>query len=835
MTYRGYIKVILAVLGILAFMPAVNAVQMVELPDSVWLFAYGQKDGKSGLRLAYSADGTTWNDIADRREVVKSDFGPWGSYKKMFDPELYTTPRGWALMWFVSDRRETVGFVETQDFISWKPQRYEVREKSSGFLLPGFKKGAKAEVSIGGKEFSGTKVKVGRTAIEKLLEFGKTAKAYDLLYGELMKDDAKRFGTLSPLRADISTGNRSCYPISDKLIGIFFEDISNAADGGLYAELIQNRDFEYDPKDCGRAGWGPSYAWSLKKNGVAVDLPIMEKEPLHKNNPHYVHIDGTASNQLKNVGFDGISVRKGEKYDFSLYGRIPASKGKSAIGVSLVDSLGNRIAKGKISVNSRDWKKYDVVLVPAKTESACSLVLDIPKGVSADLDMISLFPEETFKGRKNGLRKDLAQTLADLKPRFVRFPGGCVAHGDGIDNIYDWKGSVGPLYARMPLRNLWGYHQTRGLGYHEYFQFCEDIGAEPLPVVAAGVPCQNSGSASHYSTNELTTKGQQCGIPMEDMDEYIQDIFDLVEYANGGTDTEWGRLRAEAGHPEPFNLKYIGIGNEDMITEVFEERFKMIHDAMRKRHPEITVIGTVGPFYEGTDYDRGYEFARREKVAMVDEHYYVAPGWLINNQNYYDGYDRKGPKVYLGEYASHLPGRPNNLEAALTIALYLTSVERNGDVVSMTSYAPLLAKEGHVNWRPDLIFFNNDDVKLTPDYYVQKLYGNNSGDEYIPSEVSLDSKDEKVLKRFGHSVVKERITGDIIVKYANLLPVEVSVSEALRNAGVANGHALISEMKGTPESTDVRPSQRTMEIRDGILDMKLAPYSFTVVRISNKR
>lgn len=821
-------------MGILAFMADASAFRKEELPDSLWLFAYGQKDGKSGLRLAYSADGTIWNDIADRREVVKSDFGPWGSYKKMFDPELFSTPRGWALRWFVSDRRETVGFVETQDFISWKPQIYEVKEKSSRFLLPGLKRGEKTVVSIDGKKYSGTKLKVGKSVVEKLLDFGKQVKANDLLYAELMKDDKTRFGSLKPLRVKINSGRKNSYPISDKLIGIFFEDISNAADGGLYAELIQNRDFEYNPKDCGRKGWGPSYAWSLKKNGIAVDLPIIEKEPVHKNNPHYIHIDGAGIHQLTNAGFDGISVKKGEKYDFSLYGKVPSGKGKAVIEVSLVDTLGNRVAKGKVSVSSKDWRRYDVVLVPLQTISNCILSLDVPEGASADLDMISLFPEDTFKGRKNGLRKDLAQALADLKPRFVRFPGGCVAHGDGIDNIYDWKGSVGPLYARRPLRNLWGYHQTRGLGYHEYFQFCEDIGAEPLPVVAAGVPCQNSGSASHYSTNELTSKGQQCGIPFEDMDEYIQDIFDLIEYANGGTDTKWGRLRAEAGHPEPFNLKYIGIGNEDMITEVFEERFKMIHDAMKRHHPEITVIGTVGPFYEGTDYDRGYEFARKENVAMVDEHYYVAPGWLINNQNYYDGYDRKGPKVYLGEYASHLPGRPNNLEAALTIALYLTSVERNGDVVAMTSYAPLLAKEGHVNWRPDLIFFNNDEITLTPDYYVQKLYGNNSGDEYIPSEVSLDSEDEKVMKRFGHSVVRDSKTGDIIVKYANLLPVEIDLNESLSKIGVSVGEAQVFEIKGSPEAADVKPTARTMEIKDGNLELMLAPYSFTVVRISNK-
>ena len=253
--------------------------------------------------------------------------------------------------------------------------------------------------------------------------------------------------------------------------------------------------------------------------------------------------------------------------------------------------------------------------------------------------MVSLFPVNTFKGRENGLRADLAQTLADLKPRFVRFPGGCVAHGNGLDNIYDWKGSIGKLEERKPLANLWGYHQTRGLGYHEYFQFCEDIGAEPLPVLAAAVPCQNSGWPSRFTHDDLTRYGQQGGLPMDSLDSYIQDVLDLIEYANGPADSGWGARRAAAGHPEPFNLKYLGIGNEDMITEVFEERFNRINAAVKKAHPEIMVVGTVGPFYEGADYDEGWRIAREQKLDLVDEHYYVDPAWLIYNQDYYDDYD----------------------------------------------------------------------------------------------------------------------------------------------------------------------------------------------------
>ena len=272
-----------------------------------------------------------------------------------------------------------------------------------------------------------------------------------------------------------------------------------------------------------------------------------------------------------------------------------------------------------VNVTSKDWKQQKAVLTATSDAAAASLSI-VPQAVSKyALDMISLFPQKTFKGRKNGLRADLAQTLADLHPRFVRFPGGCVAHGDGIDNIYDWKGSIGPLEARKPLRNLWGYHQTRGLGYHEYFLFCEDMGAEPVPVLAAGVPCQNSGTCAHHSKGELTCMGQQGGVPMEEMDQYIQDVLDLIEYANGDArKTVWGKKRAEAGHPKPFNLKFIGIGNEDMITPVFVERFKMIFDAVKAKHPEVTVIGTTGPFYEGTDYEVGWDLATELGVPMVD-------------------------------------------------------------------------------------------------------------------------------------------------------------------------------------------------------------------------
>lgn len=654
------------------------------------------------------------------------------------------------------------------------------------------------------------------------------------MYDERTEEDPIRFAGLKPLKATIQVDVSQGKSISDHLIGIFFEDINYAADGGMYAELVQNRDFEYSSKDGSRQGWDSNYAWSVK--GGQGTLTIATERPIHENNPHYAVLDvrqvGAA---LQNDGYDGIMLKKGEKYDFACFARIASESKGGKVIISLLDQEGNEVAKASVKASSKDWKQLKAVLTAQEDVQAAKLSLQ-PAGTGTyHFDLVSLFPQNTFKGRKNGLRADLAQALADLHPRFVRFPGGCVAHGDGVDNIYDWKGSIGPLEARKPLRNLWGYHQTRGLGYFEYFQFCEDIGAEPVPVLAAGVPCQNSGTCSHHSKDEIGCKGQQGGIPMEEMPAYIQDVLDLIEYANGDArKTEWGRKRAEAGHPKSFNLKYIGIGNEDLITEVFEERFTMIYKAVREKYPEVTVIGTVGPFYEGTDYDEGWKLATRLDVPMVDEHYYVAPGWFIHNQDYYDRYDRNKSKVYLGEYAAHLPGRPSNLETALAEALYLTAVERNADVVAMTSYAPLLAKEGYTQWRPDLIYFNNKEVKPTVDYYTQQMYGQNAGNEYFASTITLDNGLDAVKKRVGVSVVKDPMTGDYIVKLVNMLPVEVSSKIELEGVTLVNPTAQKIVLAGNPKDEDVTPITEDFEVQEHGFDYTLPSYSFTVIRIGQK-
>ncbi|MDP2890731.1 MAG: alpha-L-arabinofuranosidase C-terminal domain-containing protein, partial [Bacteroidota bacterium] len=489
--------------------------------------------------------------------------------------------------------------------------------------------------------------------------------------------------------------------------------------------------------------------------------------------------------------------------------------------VRLLGKNGEYYGETTSSVLSPKWKKFEAVLTATQTASEAQLEIVPQTSGTVHLDMISLFPQKTFRSRKNGLRADLAQTIADLHPRFVRFPGGCVAHGDGIHNIYRWKNTIGPLESRTPQKNLWGYHQTAGLGYFEYFQFCADIGAEPLPVIAAGVPCQNSATGG---------AGQQGGIPMCDMDDYVQEVLDLIEWANGDVKTKWGKLRAEAGHPKPFNLKYVGIGNEDLINDIFEERFTMIFNAVKEKHPEITVIGTVGPTFEGTDYVEGWKIATKLGVPMVDEHYYQSPGWFIHNQDYYDKYDRTKAKVYFGEYAAHLPGRPTNIETALAEALYLTACERNGDVVSMTSYAPLLAKEGHTQWNPNLIYFNNSEVKPTVDYFVQLLFGQNSGDTYLPSEVKLSDKSESVRKRVAVSVVRDSKSNDLIVKLVNMLPVEVNTKVNLEGLGDLHPLAIRTVLSGTPDDKKARPVIDNIAVNKDF-PCTLPAYSFTVIRI----
>lgn len=798
------------------------------------IFIYAPADGKGGLKIAERNSTGQWTPIGSGNgyDFVKSDFGAWGSHKKMWEPKLYNVNGTWVCLFNATDGGTVIGWAESTDLKNWKPQKY--REPGDVTKLPFVSAPTfrPATVKIGGQEVKGNIMDMDEATIADLKKYVDERAHLAALYSEHCDADPVRFAGLKPLKGCL-VANGTSKEISPLLMGIFFEDINYAADGGLYAELIQNRDFEYDSTESWTKGWGPEYAWSVRGNGM--DMSIRTANPIHANNPHYARLkvsDATADGTLVNEGWDGIVLKHGEKYRFSIKAR---SNVKMPVTVRLVsEGSGWVCAEGKVTVKpSQTWKEYELTLTSTADAADAKLLLTPAKQGVVDMDMISLFPVNTFKGHKNGLRKDLAETLQNLRPQFLRFPGGCVAHGNGIDNIYDWKGSIGKLEERKPLYNLWGYHQTRGLGYYEYFQFCEDVGMEPLPVLAAGVPCQNSSRASKYTVNDITRYGQQCGIPMDSLDSYIQDVLDLIEYANGPVTSTWGAKRAEAGHPEPFDLKYIGIGNEDMITEVFEERFNKINATVKKAYPEIKVVGTVGPFYEGADYEEGWRLAKEQNVDLVDEHYYVDPAWLVYNQDYYDDYDRNGTKVYLGEWAAHLPGRPSNMETALAEALYLTSVERNADVVELSSYAPLLAKENHTQWRPDLIYFNNTEVKLTTDYHTMRLFGENAGDRYYNSTLNIATDNDKARVRVGASIVNDDKSGRVTVKMVNMLPVEttmdVDLSKVMNGTGAMTMERTV--MSGAPAADKAEIKVDSVTENSPAFTVKLSPYSFTVLSI----
>jgi alpha-L-arabinofuranosidase len=555
--------------------------------------------------------------------------------------------------------------------------------------------------------------------------------------------------------------------ISPDLFGIFFEDLNYAADGGLYAELVQNRSFEYSSTE--QTEWNELTSWApVARDGAVGHVAVRSAKPIHPNNPHYISVDVKTPGGgygVANNGFDGIPLRAGEAYEFSFFAHQlfmgePWSPDNDIAGRPMPVTLrleaenGDVLAQSTDAISGRDWTRHTARLMPTRTELKARLVILANAKGGIALDEISLFPENTFRKRNNGLRADLAQAIAELKPKFVRFPGGCLAHGDGVNNFYRWKDTVGPVEQRRGQRNLWGYHQSVGLGYFEFFQFCEDIGAKPLPVLPAGVSCQNS----NYSPGH----GQQA-LPLDAMPAYIQDILDLIEWANGPATSRWGAVRAAAGHPEPFKLSYLGIGNEDAITPEFAERFRMIQDAIRARHPEIVVVGTVGPFPDGTDFDRGWAFARSAKVAMVDEHYYRAPEWFWDNVHRYGTYDRKGPKVYVGEYAAHEKDRRNTLRTALAEAAGCISFEQNGDVVHLASYAPLLSRRGHTQWTPDLIYFTATEVYPSVNYQVQRLFSLNSGDKLLPVAIH----DLPPASRVVISAVHDSASGDVIIKIVN--------------------------------------------------------------------
>ena len=562
--------------------------------------------------------------------------------------------------------------------------------------------------------------------------------------------------------------------IQPTMYGIFLEDINFAADGGLYAEKIINRSFEYD---------NPLQGWKTFGR-----VEVLSKGGPFERNPHYVRLayQGHPANfcGLENSGWFGIGLEQGKQYRLSFWARTAGKAKTAGIGVMLCDVNGdfdNQIlAMEQIEVKGSKWSRYEVTLEPSKTLQKASLrvlLMDDNPEAKADLEHISLFPVDTFNGDENGLRKDLAQALADLHPGILRFPGGCIVEGTTLDNRYQWKNTVGPVENRPINLNRWScsafermfpdYYQSGGLGFYEYFRLAEEIGAEPVPIISCGMACQFQNDPA-WDVN----------CKLEDLKSYIQDALDLIEFANGSASSTWGKIRAQMGHPEPFNMKYLGIGNEQW-GEDFKARFEPFVKAVREQHPEIKVIGTSGPYLGGEWFDDLWKEMRRLDVDLVDEHYYSWEGFYERNADRYDSYPRTGPKVFAGEYACHgSDGKKfNHFNAALLEASFMTGLERNADVVYMSSYAPTFAHAEGWQWRPDLIWFDNLRVMKTCSWYVQSLYANNRGSRVIP--ITAEGKPVVNINGLNATAAIDDTTGDIIIKIANLNQYSQTVSYEL--------------------------------------------------------
>ena len=565
---------------------------------------------------------------------------------------------------------------------------------------------------------------------------------------------------------DVKT-NKLGAPVQSTMYGLFFEDINFAADGGLYGELIKNRSFEFPQAYM---GWRVFGNVELKNDG-----------PFERC-PHYVVLSDPGHRErrtgLQNEGFFGIGIEKGKEYRFSVWAKAP--KGSSQIRVQLINehSMGEHqeFVQQKLDITSGEWKKYEVVLKSNRTEPKAQLRIFLSSDNPVALEHVSLFPVDTYKGRQNGLRRDLAQALADVHPGVFRFPGGCIVEGTTLDTRYQWKNTIGPVENRPLNRNRWedtfdyryyaDYYQSYGLGFFEFFQLSEDIGAEPLPVLSVGLSCQfqNRDESAHVAVDQL--------------DPYIQDCLDLIEFANGDVNTEWGKKRAEMGHPEPFNLKFIGVGNEQW-DEPYYERLKPFVAAIRAKYPNIKIIGTSGPDSEGKMFEKGWEAMKQQKADLVDEHFYRNEEWFLGTADKsrypncgalrYDSYDRKGPIVFAGEYACHGKGKKwNHYETSLYEAAFMTGLERNADIVHMATYAPLFAHIDGWQWRPDMIWYDNTRMFKSVSYYVQQMYAMNKGTNVL--QLTMDSK--PVAGQDGQdglfaSSVYDKTTDEVIVKIVN--------------------------------------------------------------------
>jgi alpha-N-arabinofuranosidase len=618
--------------------------------------------------------------------------------------------------------------------------------------------------------------------------------------------------------------------IAPTMYGIFFEDINFAADGGLYAELVKNRSFEFTlPK----MGWLEPNSDRHSYNSES-GISMVVQQSLKATNTNFLRVQVTNAKgyELINEGFRGMGIKKNESYDFSISCANPL--GITKIIAEIIDEEKKVIGSTSIEPRSGQWTSYETSFKASATVEKAQLRLRFEGKGSIDIDFVSLFPQDTWKGRKKGLRKDLVRLIDDLNPGFLRFPGGCIVEGRTLERRYQWKKTVGPVADRTSLINRWNtefnhrltpdYFQSFGIGFFEYFQLAEDLGAAPLPILGCGMACQ-------FNTGEL--------VPMDELGPYIQDALDLIEFANGSKDTPWGKLRYEMGHPEPFNMKYIGIGNEQWGPE-YIKRYKEFDKAIKAQYPEIIVVSGSGPFPDGDFFEYGWKELKELNAAIVDEHYYRSPEWFRANADRYDSYDRNGPKVFAGEYAAQSvaiasPENENNWDCALSEAAFMTGIERNADLVTMTSYAPLMAHTEGWQWKTDLIWFNNLTSYGTPSYYVQKMYGQNAGTQLLHTVLN----GEKAIgqENLYASAVFDEKTNEIIVKVVNTSTNTNKIKIDLKGRSVEP--QIVTETLAYPELDAVNsiafPSKISTKIAEQPWNTKanritLAAQSFTVIK-----
>ncbi|WP_281233958.1 alpha-L-arabinofuranosidase C-terminal domain-containing protein [Flavobacterium gelatinilyticum] len=626
--------------------------------------------------------------------------------------------------------------------------------------------------------------------------------------------------------------SKSITKIQPTMFGLFFEDINFAADGGLYAEMIKNRSFEFDKPLMGWEQPNTKRSSMNKESGSASPVKLSQE----KNNSNFcrVEINNDKGYALINEGFRGMGVKKDAQYNLSLKAA-NHNGGVKKIIFQLIDKDQKVIGETSIIPKSDQWTQYTSQFKASQTEAKAKFKITFEGNGTIDLDMISLFPEDTWKNRKNGLRKDLVQLLYDVKPGFLRFPGGCIVEGRTLSDRYQWKKSIGEVEERKTMMNRWNvefnhkqtpdYFQSFGLGFFEYFQLSEDIGAEPLPILSCGMACQ-------YNTGELA--------PMDELDPYIQDALDLIEFANGAVTTNWGKIRSDMGHPKPFNLKYIGVGNEQWGPD-YIERFKVFEKAIKAKYPNIIIVSGSGPSPDGEHFDYAMAELKKLNAELVDEHYYKSPQWFRENAGRYDNYDRKGPKIFAGEYAAQSvsganPNNRNNWECAFSEAAFMTGLERNAEVVQLTSYAPLMAHEDAWQWTPDMIWFNNLESYGSANYYVQKLFSTNKGTDLL--NITKDGKPLIGENNLYASAVKDINTKEIIVKVVNTSQSPQEVNLDLKGTKTASKGSIITlasaNLNDENTFTDpkkISPKESEYKVTKGAQQVKLPAYSVTVVKL----